>query len=98
MLGPNTHELSVDHIMKRILWIGVLALNFLAAADAQTIFYFTSSPTSFVGGGQTFYATPADGYTIGVSDTWRVQAWGYGPGFNPDWQALFQSANYAPGT
>ena len=71
-------------------------MNFLAAADAQTIFCFTSSPTSFVGGGQTFYATSADGYTIGVSDTWRVQAWCYGPGFTPSWQVLFQAANFAP--
>jgi hypothetical protein len=84
--------------MKRNLWIGAIALNFLATADAQTLFYFTSSPTSFVGGGQTFYATPADGYTIGVSDTWRVQASCYGPGFTPFWQVLFQAANYAPVT
>jgi len=29
---------TYESIMKRIFWMGVLALNFLAKADAQTIF------------------------------------------------------------
>jgi hypothetical protein len=84
--------------MKRILSILVLASTLLPTAHAQTIFYFTSSPTSFVGGGQTFYATPEAGYTINVSDSWRVSAWCYGPGFNPSWQVLLQAANNQPVT
>jgi hypothetical protein len=87
---------TYESIMKRIFWMGVLALNFLAKADAQTIFYFTSSPTSYTGGGQTFYATPASGYTISVSDTWRIECSCYGPDFNPDWTVLLEGANEAP--
>ena len=68
----------------------MLLLSFLVTAEAQTIFSFTSSPTSFVGHGQSFYATPEDGYTIGVSDTWRVQVSCYGPSFNPNWTVLLQ--------
>jgi len=84
--------------MKKTLGIVLVALIGLASAHGQTIFTFSSSPTSFVGAGRSLYATPADGYTIGVSDTWRVQVWCYGPDFHPTWDVLFQAANYAPVT
>jgi hypothetical protein len=45
----------------------VLVALACSAVAQTTAFYFTSSPTSWVGGGQTELITPADGYTFDAS-------------------------------
>jgi len=45
----------------------IITFVFVAFASADTVFYYTSSPSSWVGNGETVTVTPSDGFDFNVS-------------------------------
>jgi hypothetical protein len=53
-----------------LLLLVVSSLGFTPRAGAQSVFFFTSSTTSYVGGGQTETLAPSDGFAITESQAY----------------------------
>lgn len=77
--------------MKRTLCC-VTILGWCLLAQGATAFYFTSSPTSWIGGGRTMTITPADGYVfypeLPAND---LDVWIAKPDLSDRWSLDFQA-------